>query len=116
MPAPSPRYSTRNKWRPENYFIRCGNFRCLILICENQRGATLAFWQALDRSVNLFAMKRSTASASTELISLRQRQRRRPSRVKSTPQANGTPSENLKLAMELSDLCLSLRDAGRKKP
>jgi len=60
-------------------------------------------------------MKRSTASTATELLSLRQRQRPRPSRVKSTPQANGTPSENLKLAMALSDFCLSLRDAGRKK-
>ncbi len=43
---------------------------------------------------------------------LRQRQRRRPSRVKSQHVPTGTPSENLKLALELSDLCYALRDAG----
>jgi hypothetical protein len=48
-------------------------------------------------------------------LSLRQRQRRRPSLVKSRLNPPGTPSENLKLALELSDLCLTLRDAARKK-
>jgi hypothetical protein len=49
---------------------------------------------------------------STDQLSLRQRQRRRQSRMNSRPVARRTPSENLKLALELSDLCFALRDAG----
>lgn len=57
---------------------------------------------------------RSKSPRSPDHLSLRQRQRRRPSRVKSRPHVPGTPSENLKLALEHSDLCYALRDAGRK--
>ena len=58
---------------------------------------------------------KSKSNRSTADLSLRQRQRRRPSRVKSRPLSPGTPSENLRLALELSDLCYALREAGRKK-
>jgi len=61
------------------------------------------------------AESKSKSNRSTDQLSLRQRQRRRPSRVKSRPLSSGTPSENLKLALELSDLCHALREAGRKK-
>jgi hypothetical protein len=72
-------------------------------------------WQASDRFANLLAMGALKTSRKSAPLPLHQRQRRRPSRVKSRPPSPGTPSENLKLALELSDLCHALREAGRKK-
>ncbi len=60
------------------------------------------------------AAPKSKSNRSTADLSLRQRQRRRPSRMNSRPVARRTPSENLKLGLELSDLCYALQEAGRK--
>jgi hypothetical protein len=48
-------------------------------------------------------------------LPLSQRRRPRPSRIKTAPSSPATPAERLELAMELSDFCLALRDAARRK-
>ncbi len=50
-----------------------------------------------------------------KVLSLRQRQRRRPSRIKTPTSSAATPSERLRIALELSDLCLALREAAQEK-
>src|SRR5207244_12993444 len=47
-------------------------------------------------------------------LPLRQRQRPQPSRLTSRPVLRRTPSETLQRALELSDLCLALREATEK--
>ena len=51
----------------------------------------------------------------TDSLPLSQRQRPRSSRVKRPPVAPLTPAGRLRLALELSDFCLALREAGRRK-
>src|SRR5438445_8628187 len=59
-------------------------------------------------------MNRSKLSAKFKSLPLRHRQRPQPSRLKSRPVLRRTPSENLQPALELSDLCLALREATEK--
>src|SRR2546427_10197183 len=59
-------------------------------------------------------MNRSKLSPKFKSLPLRQRQRPQPSRLKSRPVLRRTPSENLQPALELSDLCLALREATEK--
>jgi len=49
------------------------------------------------------------------VLPLSQRRRPRPSRVKIPSALPESPAAKLQLAMELSDLCLALRDAARRK-
>lgn len=49
------------------------------------------------------------------MLPVSQRRRPLPSRVKTAPSCPTTPAERLQLAMELSDFCLALRDAIRRK-
>ena len=48
-------------------------------------------------------------------LPLNQRRRPRPSRVKPLPSYSTTPAERLLVALELSDFCLALREAARRK-
>ena len=48
-------------------------------------------------------------------LPLNQRRRPRPSRVKPLPPYPTTPAERLRVALELSDFCLALREAARRK-
>ena len=48
-------------------------------------------------------------------LPLNQRRRPRPSRVKPLPLYPTTPAERLRMAFELSDFCLALREAARRK-
>ena len=48
-------------------------------------------------------------------LPLNQQRRPRPSRVKSLPLYPTTPAERLRVALELSDFCLTLREAARRK-
>jgi len=61
------------------------------------------------------AMRPRGKSHAQESFSLNQRRRRRPSRVKSRIPVHFTPGENLQLACELSDLCIELNKAARRK-
>lgn len=55
------------------------------------------------------------ARLDTHSLPINQRQRPRPSRVKLAPDSPSTPAARLRLALELSDFCLTLRDARRRK-
>ena len=55
------------------------------------------------------------AQRNTNSLPINQRLRPRPSRVKLAPASPSTPAERLRLALELSDFCLALREAGRRK-
>ena len=48
------------------------------------------------------------------LLPLNQRRRPRPSRVKALPPYSTTPAERLRMAFELSDFCLALRESARR--
>jgi hypothetical protein len=48
-------------------------------------------------------------------LSVSQRRRPRPSRIKPAAVSPSTAAGRLGLALELSDLCLALRDAARRK-
>jgi hypothetical protein len=48
------------------------------------------------------------------LLPLNQRRRPRPSRLKPLPPSPTTPAERLRMAFELSDFCLALREATRR--
>jgi len=48
-------------------------------------------------------------------LPLSQRRRPRPSRVKAVPVHAATPAERLRTALELSDFCLLLHEAARRK-
>jgi hypothetical protein len=48
-------------------------------------------------------------------LPLSQRRRPRPSRAKAAESTSATPAERLQLALELSDFCLALREAARRK-
>jgi hypothetical protein len=63
-----------------------------------------------------FYMAASKKSHALIPLALNQRQRRRPSRVKSKAFSRSTPEKNLQLACELSDLCFVLRKAALKHP
>jgi len=49
------------------------------------------------------------------LLPFNQRRRPRPSRVKPLPLYPTTPAERLRMAFELSDFCLALREAAQRK-
>jgi hypothetical protein len=72
-------------------------------------------WQAQSQFVTLREMTTSKAAQKMKIFALSQRQRPRPSRVKSRILRATTPGERLQLAMELSDFCLNLREAMRRR-
>jgi len=51
----------------------------------------------------------------TAPLAFNQQRRRKPSRVKSKTFPHSTPAENLRLACDLSDLCMELRRAAQKQ-
>ena len=72
-------------------------------------------WKGLCECVKLTKMSRSRkAIPSKNSMALRQRRRTRPSQVKTGLSSPPIPGERLRLALELSDFCLSLREAGRR--
>src|SRR6266508_3803993 len=75
----------------------------------------LIFWQAPNRSDNLSQMARTKSAQNAEALSLRPRQRRRPSVVKSKNVSRATPAQNLLRAIKLSEFCLALRNSARPK-
>jgi hypothetical protein len=48
-------------------------------------------------------------------LTLRQKQRPRPSHTKMTPLTRGTPAQRLECAIELSDFCLALHEAQKRR-
>ena len=48
-------------------------------------------------------------------LTLRQKQRSRPSHTKTTPLTGGTPAQRLECAIELSDFCLALQEAQKRR-
>jgi len=54
-------------------------------------------------------------SRRTAHLAFNQRQRRRPSKVKSNTLSHAKPGENLQLACDLADLCMELRIAVQKR-
>ena len=73
------------------------------------RLATLgAFWY-------FCSMAAQQKSHRTARLAFNQRERRRPSQVKSSTLSRAKPGQNLQLACELSDLCNLLRIAVQKR-
>jgi len=48
-------------------------------------------------------------------LTLKQKQRSRPSYTKTTPLTGGTPAQRLECAIELSDFCLALQEAQKRR-
>jgi hypothetical protein len=55
----------------------------------------------------------SDLAGKSRSLPLSQRQRPKPSKVKAKKPRRRSPGDNLRLAMEISDFCLALRDAVR---
>lgn len=55
-----------------------------------------------------------TKRKQTEILTLRQRQRPRPSSIKTIVATSETPSQRLRRAIELSEFCLTLREAQKR--
>jgi hypothetical protein len=58
---------------------------------------------------------RSLRKSNRNALPLSQRRRPRPSRIKIPSALPKSPAARLQLALELSDFCLALRDAARRK-